>query len=134
MVVDLLIELGLHRIEHGPFENGSLLSLEDLTFESDLTNIETIAQQLRDRPPSKGNAPYSVAALQCADLSHDAALAQVCQQQIEAAKLEITIENGSDPLSLDFVYGDLAILCVIAEGRHAADPEPLTFGCCNLVP
>src|SRR5215469_9537313 len=132
MIVDLLVELGLHPIEQSLFENGGLLALEDLAFESDLTDIETIAQQLRERSPSKGNAPYSVATLQCADLSHDAALAQVCQQQIEAAKLEITIENGSDPLRLGFVYGDLAILGVIAEGRHAADPQPLPFGGGNL--
>src|SRR5215471_1010021 len=108
MIVDLLVELGLHRIEQSLFENGGLLALEDLTFESDLADIETIAKQLRERSPSKGNAPYSVAALQCADLSHDATLAQVCQHQIEAAKPEITIEDGSDSLRFGFIYGDLA--------------------------
>src|SRR5262249_16485566 len=82
--------------------------------------------QLRERSPSKGNAPYSVAALHCADLSHDATLAQVCQHQIEAAKPEITIEDGSDSLRFGFIYGDLAILGAIAKGRHAAD-SPFRF-------
>jgi hypothetical protein len=32
-------------------------------------------------------------------------------------------EDGPDPVSLGFVDGYLAVFCVVAERRHAADPE-----------
>jgi hypothetical protein len=43
----------LDRVKQSLFENGRLLALEDLTFESDLADIETIAKQLRERSPSR---------------------------------------------------------------------------------
>ena len=50
-----------------------------------------------------------------------------------AAKLEIATGDGSDPVSLSCIDCDLPIFGVIAQRSHAADPQPFTFGCRDLV-
>jgi hypothetical protein len=58
MIGRLLSQLGLHSVEQVPVENGGLLAIEDLTLENDLTDIEAIAQQVRQRPSCKRNAAH----------------------------------------------------------------------------
>ena len=45
----------------------------------------------------------------------------------------IAFEDGPDPLGLGFVDSDLAVPGVIAERRHAADPQTLALGGGNFV-
>jgi len=61
-------------------------------------------------------------------------LAQVGHKQVKAAKPEIAAEDGPDLFRLSLIDGYLAILCVIAQRHHAADPQPLAFGGGDLVP
>src|SRR6476619_49595 len=68
-----------------------------------------------------------------ANLGHDAMLTQIGHEQAEAAEPQIAAEDGPDPVSLGFVDGYLAVCCVVAERRHAADPETLAFGSGDLV-
>src|SRR5262245_1712551 len=86
-----------------------------------------------ERPMHERNAADLLSGLERAHLGDDAALAQVDHQRVEAAELEIAAEYGADPLGLGLVDGDLSILCVIAERRHAADPKTLALGSRNLV-
>src|SRR5262249_27079047 len=46
---------------------------------------------------------------------------------------QIAAEDGPDPVSLGFINRYLAILGVVAERRHTADPETLAFGGGDLV-
>src|SRR5258707_1287567 len=62
-----------------------------------------------------------------------APLAQVGHEQIEAAELEVAAEDGSDRLCFRLIDRNPAILRVIAERCHAADPETLALGGGDLV-
>jgi hypothetical protein len=68
-----------------------------------------------------------------ANLGHDALLTQVGHEQAEGAEPQIAAEDGPDPVSLSVVDGYLAVSCVVAERRHATDPETLAFGSGDLV-
>ena len=61
-------------------------------------------------------------------------VAQVRHQQVEAAQFEIAAEDGPNAVGLGFIDGDLSVLGVIAERRHAADPKALALGGGDLVP
>src|SRR5262245_66688389 len=86
------------------------------------------------RSAREWKAADSLAGLQGPDLGDDSAFTQVRHQQVETAELQVAAENSPDPRSLGFVDGYLALLRVIAERRHAADPKPLAFGGGDLVP
>ena len=49
-------------------------------------------------------------------------LAEVHQEPVEAAKREIAAEDGAHPLRLLFHHNDPAVLGLISERGHAADP------------
>ena len=76
-----------------------------------------------ERPAGERNAAHARAGLQRPDLTDDAPLAQVGHEQVQTAELEIAAENRPHPLSLGFVDGDLPVLGVIAQRRHAFDPK-----------
>jgi hypothetical protein len=92
--------------------------------EFDLPDIEAIAKQAGERPAGERDAAHGLSCFKATNLGDDIALAQVGHEQVEAAELEIGAEDRSDPLSLSLIEGDLSALCVAAERRHAADPEP----------
>ena len=71
--------------------------------------------------------------LRDAHLGDDPSLAKVGHQQVEAAKLQIPPEDGPDPLGLLLNHDDLAVLGLISERDHAADPEALALGGRDLV-
>ena len=71
----------------------------------------------RERDPADGFSCF-----QGADLGEDALITQVGHEPVKAAKPQITAEDGSDAVSLNFIYGYLAVLGVVAKRRHAADP------------
>src|SRR5260370_40373994 len=77
---------------------------------------------------------YRVRGLERPPLGDDAPLAQVDHEQIEAAELEVAAEDGSDRLCFRLIDRNPAILRVIAERCHAADPETLALGGGDLVP
>ena len=57
---------GRHR--RGPVENGRLLALQHFTLEADLSNIEAITKEVRERTPRKGYAADRLSASELADL------------------------------------------------------------------
>ena len=67
-------------------------------------------------------------------LGDDALLAQIGHEQVQAAELEIAAEDRPHAFGFGFVDGDLSVLGVVAERRHAADPQPLALGGGDLVP
>ncbi len=73
--------------------------LQDLALEPDFTDIEAIAQQMCERSAREGNSADHLG-LQCAPLGNDASLSQVGKQQIEAAQVQVALENRADGLGL----------------------------------
>ena len=106
-----------------PIENGGLLALEDLTFEGDFSDIEAIAEELRERAARERDAADASSGLEFTELGDDAPFAQIGHQQVEAAELEIAAEDGPDPLSLGFIDSDLAILGVVTERAPCLRPR-----------
>ena len=49
MIVPLVVELGLHRVEKIMIENGRLLAGKHFTPEDDLADIEPVAQKIGER-------------------------------------------------------------------------------------
>src|SRR6476659_6495820 len=86
-----------------------------------------------ERPACKWNAADGLACLQRADLGYDAAPAQFGHQQVQAAEPEVAAEDGWHADSLRLVDGYLAVLGVIAQRCHAADPQALALGGRDLV-
>jgi hypothetical protein len=62
-----------------------------------------------ERTSGEGNATNGFAGLQRADLGDDAPPAQVGHQAIQAAKLEIALKDGSNPLGLGRIDRDLSV-------------------------
>src|SRR5712691_3446346 len=131
---DLFAQLGLDGLEQVPINNGRLLALEDLTLKRHVSDIEAIAEQMGERSARERDAPDRLPCLETPHLGDDAPLTQVGHHQIEAAELEVAAEDGSDRLCFRLIDGYLAILRVIAERCHAADPETLALGGGDLVP
>ena len=67
------------------------------------------------------------------DGGDDPSLKKVGHQPVEAAKLQIPPKDGPDPLGLLFNHDDLAVLGLVSERRHAADPKSLALGGRDLV-
>jgi len=53
---------------------------------------------------------------------------------VEAAELEIAAEDGPNALGFRLNHDDLAVLGLVSEGDHAADPKPLALRGADLVP
>ena len=119
MVVDLLVQLGLDGFEKVLIDNGRLLTFEDFALERDFADIEAIAKQMRERSSRERYAADGLTGLKRADLGDDAPLAQLSQQQIEAAEPEIAAEDRADPLRLSVINADLSTLGVIAASASA---------------
>ena len=134
VTIHLFTQLGLDGLEQVPIDNGRLLALEDLTLKRHVSDIEAIAKQMGERSARERDAAYGVPDLKRPHLGDDAPHAQVGHEQIEAAELEIAAEDGSDRLCFRLIDGNPAILRVIAERCHAADPETLALGGGDLVP
>ena len=67
-------------------------------------------------------------------LGDDAPLAEVCHEQVQAAKLEIAAEDRPHAFGLGIIDGDPSVLGVVAERRHSTDPKPFALGGGDLVP
>src|SRR2546428_136600 len=80
------------------------------------------------------DAAFGLTGVEGPYLGGDAQLAQVGHEEIEAAELEVAAEDGSDRLCFRPIDRNPAILRVIAERCHAADPETLALGGGGLVP
>ena len=115
-------------------DDGGLLAGQDLALEDHLADVEPVAKQMGERTAREGNAADGLSCLQGPHLGDDASFAQVRHQQVEAAKLEIAAEDGPDAVGLGFIDGDLSVLGVVAQRRHAADPKALALGGGDLVP
>ena len=133
MVIDLLVELDLDRIEQAPIDDGRLLACERLALEHHLSDVEPVAKQMSERPPCEGNGADALARLQDPSLADHATLAQVCHYQVEASKLEIAAEDVPHPVRLGFIDGDLAVFGVVANRSHAANPKTLPLRGRDLV-
>src|SRR5437660_5960557 len=133
VVVALVVELGLHRLKEITLEDSGLLTGEDLALEGDLADVEPVAQKMGERAAGEWDAANRAPRLERSHLSDDPPLAKVGHQQVEAAKLQIPPKDGPNALSLLFDHDDLAVLGLVSERGHAADPEPLALGGGDLV-
>src|SRR6266513_1938458 len=107
VIVALVVELGLHRVEEITIEDRGLLAGEDLALEDDLADVEPIAQKMGERATGKWDAANRAAGLERSHLGDDPPLAKIGHQQVEAAKLQIPPEDGPNALRLLFNHGDL---------------------------
>ena len=64
MIVPLVLELGLHRIEEITIENGWLLAGKHFTLEDDLADIEPIVQKVGERATGEWDPSYGAAGLE----------------------------------------------------------------------
>src|SRR5207245_4689709 len=133
VIVALVVELGLHRVEEITIEDGGLLTGEDLALEGDLADVEPIAQKMGERATGEWDAANRAPGLERSHLGDDPPLAKVGHQQVEAAKLQIPPEDGPNALSLLFNHDDLAVLGRVSERGYAPDPQPLALGGRDLV-
>src|SRR5580704_10600459 len=56
VIVALVVELGLHRVEEITIDDGGLLVREDLALEGDLADVEPIAQKMGERAAGEWDA------------------------------------------------------------------------------
>src|SRR5258708_35383487 len=98
VIVALVIELGLHRVKEITIEDGGLLAGKDLALESDLANVEPIAQKMGERTAGKWDAANRAPGLERSHLGDDAPLTKVGHQHVEAAKLHIPPKDRPDPV------------------------------------
>src|SRR5258708_25994030 len=129
VIVALVVELGLHGVKEITIEDGGLLAGEDIALEGDLADVEPIAQKMGERAAGEWDAANCAPGLERSHLGDDPSLAKVGHQQIEAAKLQVPPEDGLNALSLLFNHDDLAVLGLVSERGHAADPKPLALRC-----
>src|SRR5206468_2059991 len=92
------------------------------------------AAEMGERSACERDGAYGLSGLERPHLGDDAPLSQVGHEQIEAAELEVAAEDGSDRLCFRRIERNPAILRVIAERCHAADPETLALGGGDFVP
>ena len=93
VIVELGIQLGLDRLKQLSIDNGGLLASQNLAFERDFTDVEAVAQQVREWSAGKRDAANALPALQLSGLCDNAPAAQISHQQIDASDLEIGTEN-----------------------------------------
>src|SRR5712675_3307893 len=86
-----------------------------------------------DTAARERNPADDLACFQGTELGDNALLAQIGHEGGEAAKLKIATEYDPHPLGLSFVDPDLAVLGIVAERHHPADPQALTLGGRDLV-
>ena len=130
----MLVQLGLDSFEQALVDNSGLLASQGLSLEDHLSDVEAVAKQMGEWTACEGDAAHGFSCLQSPHFGDNASSAQVRHQQVEAAELEIAAEDAPDAVGLGFIDGDLAVLGVVAQWRHAADPQALALGGGDLVP
>jgi hypothetical protein len=133
VIVALVVELGLHRVKEITIEDGGLLAGEDLALESDLADVEPIAEKMGERAAGEWDAANRAPGLERSHLGDNPPPAKVGHQQVEAAKLQIPPKDGPNPVGFLFNHDDLAVLGLVSERGYAPDPQPLAFGSGDLV-
>ena len=134
MVSHLLVQLGLDGFEQTSIDNCGLLASQCLSLEDDIADIKPVAKEVGEWTAGERDAPHGFARLQGPHLGENAPRAQVRHEQVEGAQLELAAKDASDTVGLGFIDGDLPILGVVPQWRHAADPQALARGCRDLVP
>src|SRR5260370_1771208 len=71
VIVALIVELGLHRVKEITIEDGGLLAGEDLALESDLAEVEPIAQKMGERAAGEWDAANRAPGLEVSHLRTD---------------------------------------------------------------
>ena len=56
MIGDLLIQLGLDRIEQVPINDGGLLACQGVALEGNLPDVKSVAKQISERATGEWNA------------------------------------------------------------------------------
>ena len=77
MVVYLLVQLGLDRIEQVLVNDSRLLACQGLALEDHLSDVKPVAKEISERAAREGNATRGLACLEAPHLSDDAPFAQV---------------------------------------------------------
>ena len=110
-----------------------MLGWADAAAIDDLADVEAVAQQIGERTAGEGNAADGAPVGQRPHLGDDAAVAQIHQQLVEAAEIEIAAEDQPHPLGLLLHDDELLVLAGIAQRHHAADPQAPLLGGGDLV-
>src|SRR5260370_28498629 len=98
MIGRLFAQLDLDGLEEVPIENGGFLTLQHLTLEVDLSDIETITKEVGERTTRKRDAADFLPRPKFSDLTYDAPLSGLGHQPVKAAQLQRAAEYSSDPL------------------------------------
>ena len=126
-------EPGLDGGEQGGIEDRLVASSEGLAAIDHLSDIEPVAQQMREAADPEGNAPNDAAVLQLALLGAEAAVLKVLGQRPHRAKLQVTGEDGAHGFGLRRHDKDFLVRSRIAERDRAADPDPFALRRRDLV-
>jgi hypothetical protein len=111
-----------------------MIAGQDLVVVFDLTDIEAIPQQIEQRATAEENAATGRACCQQSGFGADVPLAEVSHQCIDAAEVEIALEDQPDPFGLVLDNGNLAVFHLIAKGEGTSDPQTFPFRSGDLVP
>ena len=95
VIVPLLIELGLDRIEEITIEDGRLLAGKDLTLEDDLPDVEPVAQKMGERAAGKRDSSHFAARLERSHLGDDLPLAEILRWIRQTESLISSVSSAS---------------------------------------
>src|SRR4051794_13285058 len=126
-------QLGLDGLEQGSLEQSRLGSGQNLALESNLADIEPVAQHIKQRALGERNAAPDGAARELAHFGGQSPGLEISDQAIDAAQFKVARENEPDGVCLVRVDGELAIVERVAERNHASDPQALALGGGDLV-
>src|SRR5437868_5606795 len=113
----LIGKLLLNGIKQGAVQDRRLLAGQNLILVCDLTDVEAITQQIKQRTTAEGNAAPDYAGCERSLLRPKVPLAEVSYQRIDAAEFQVTTEDQPGPLGLGLDDGDLAVFHLVAEGQ-----------------
>src|SRR5262245_7183519 len=99
----------------------------------DAADIEGIAQQVVERPPTVAYPTLLPAAARDPSLANNVLPPQVGLQGRDRAALKVSLEDILDCLGFSFVNDELPVLEVVTERQVAAHPHPLALGGSDLV-
>ena len=110
-----------------------MLAWVDAAPVSDFSDVDPVAKQVGQRAAGEWDPANSMPGGEPAHPGLDASAPQVLHQEVEAAEIEIALEDEPDLLGLLLHYDELAIPHLVSERDGATHPHPLLLGGGDLV-